>query len=168
MAKRASAAPKDSPATKSAKARARADEGNGVDSEATRKAFARLQAGHRERLSHMGSAMNECAEEHRLDKAALDEAKKNGVPIRALKSKFKLWVLDTKKEKIISELEPDDRALLDQINTALGGKKGLADSPLGQYAAESGSKTLAGLVDAGAEQTKANVAVLEGGIKQLN
>ena len=104
---------------------------NGVNAEAAKRAMKRLQDGHEARLSIMGRAMNECAKEHEIDKRALGVAKDEGVPVRALKAEFKLWLLDRKKEDIRANLEPDDTALLAQLHAALGG---FADSPLGQAA----------------------------------
>ena len=120
-----------STATTRAQSQATADMSNGVNAEAAKRAMKRLQDGHEARLSIMGRAMNECAKEHEIDKRALGVAKDEGVPVRALKAEFKLWLLDRKKEDIRANLEPDDTALLAQLHAALGG---FADSPLGQAA----------------------------------
>ena len=122
---------KASAATTKAKAQAAADMSNGVNAEAAKRVMKRLQDGHEARLSIMGRAMNECAKEHEIDKRAIGVAKDEGVPIRALKAEFKLWLLDRKKEDIRAALEPDDTALQAQLHAALGG---FADSPLGQAA----------------------------------
>jgi hypothetical protein len=104
---------------------------NGVNAEAAKRAMKRLQDGHDARLSIMGRAMNDCRAEHEIDKRALGVAKDEGVPIRALKAEFKLWLLDRKKNDIRANLESDDTVLLAQLHAALGG---FADSPLGQAA----------------------------------
>jgi len=123
--------PRKSSATTRAQSQATADMSNGVNAEAAKRAMKRLQDGHDARLSIMGRAMNECREEHEIDKRAIGVAKDEGVPVRALKAAFKLWVLDRKKENVRANLEPDDTALLAQLHAALGG---FADSPLGQAA----------------------------------
>ena len=178
--------PSASKATQRAQASANADMSNGVNAEAARTAFDRLKAGHAARLSIMGSAMNDCRQEHAIDKEALDTAKGNGVPLRALKANFKLWVLEQKKVKIVSALEPDDAALLELVQRSLGQ---LADLPLGQAAvsaATRGAKAVASIAgingthptarlppepdlakrsDRDAEAAAANKAALEAGIK---
>lgn len=126
--------PRKSTATTRAQSQATADISNGVNAEAAKRAMKRLQDGHEARLSIMGRAMNECAKEHAIDKRALGVAKDEGVPIRALRAKFKLWLLDRKKEDIRANLEPDDTALLAQLDAALN--SGMADLPLGQAAIE--------------------------------
>ena len=123
--------PRKASAASRAQSQATADISNGVNAEAAKRVMKRLQTGHEARLSIMGRAMNECAKEHEIDKRALGVAKDEGVPIRALKAEFKLWLLDRKKENIRANLEPDDTALLAQLHAALGG---FADSPLGQAA----------------------------------
>ena len=155
MAKKSAAikAPKKPTATERAQAAANRDT-NGINGEAAQKALAVFQEVYRKKLSIMGAAMNDCAQQQKRVVNAFAIAKENGVPVRALKAHCKLWVKDVEKENIRSKLNPDDSALLNQLETTLGA--------LGKWAAAQARNKPE------PDRVAENVAALESGISQLN
>lgn len=159
-----------SAATRRAMDRAEGDMSNsGINSEAAIKLKKRLIAGYHERNSIMGSALNACKQVHDVDKAALKDAKERGIPTRAAKADFALWILQYKAEQLRAKLEPDDAALLRQLQEALGG-------PLGAYAGEQAAKREASAsnvvnikpgIPTEADMIAENKRRLEDGISQL-
>ncbi len=113
----------------------------------------------------MGEALNACRQLHMADKDALKDAKSRGVPVRAVKTAFKLWLLQVKEDKIRADLEPDDQQLLAMVEQGLG----FEDTPLGRAAFEVekvvASSSASGL--SGSDVAAENARRLGEGIHQL-
>ena len=80
-----------------------------------------------------GEYMARCKGPRGIQRKAFEEAKIVGVPIRSVKFVIDLMKIDRRKEKLRHKIEPDDAAIIAEIQKELGQ---LADLPLGQAALE--------------------------------